>query len=251
METGFKWINTQILSDDFHGILNQTRHNGQIYPPEKLQDFLIGLQPFRFSLKVGVDLHSGLTMWWFLSDVGIPRSIGVFKNSMDQDLALLGFRLQNINNDRRTYINGNLGEGSEMIIQGPHPFHGGSRASCGLDLYLSLSFNNTENMTYSQWAQCFRQLNFKHLDTEIMQTIERHRLIGISHGGTWERYYSLSLKYSPENKADLESAIGQFVGKGKYRLYKQQDNLNIYENEFLMIYLENGKSSFELRFQPR
>jgi hypothetical protein len=252
----------------YRDILIERKHKTDRIAPDAVRGFIEEIEITRFAFKQGAKFENEkATLWWFVSEFGAKGKPGNVIAEIKKVFEAQGFTALDPVEDEHGWKEFSfVKETDEMqfVIKTKElePFVGSKEPMCGGDIIFDIAYRKpVQPSTVSGMIKLYPQIACPELPAEVLNYVNEHKIVHMSYGGTWERYYTWSVAISAEDEKAAENMLGdveEIIGGLGYSLWKEEGGIKTYQRQgsggetpsFMDLEIDKG-SIFMLRFQPR
>ncbi len=230
----------QVGSDaPFKRLLASEKQRSDHRAPAGLRALLGGFEVLRMSMAQGIAHGEGrLDVSWFLAELGIVGEAKATNARIDRVLTEQGFQFASGGDRMRLYRKTTKSAEHEVAMEAAAPWVGGKRQACGTSVSWRIrALEKSPAPRLRHTLAALPYLRDGRVSARLFDALADQRIERIDLGGTWTRYYTLSLNF-----AATDSESEATVLHGKVLAVLQAQGFEISKRSAAQIHLERGRS---------
>ena len=166
--------------------------------PAALRALLGGFEILRMSMGQGVGHSDGrLDVTWFLAELGVAGEAAATDAQIDRTLTRLGFERAAGGERMRLYRKTTPGAEHEVAMGASSDWDGGEKQACSTSISWRIrALDRSPAPALRDAVAALPYLRDDRIPESFFKALADERIERIDLGGTWTRYYSLSLNFA-------------------------------------------------------
>ena len=175
--------------------------------PAALRDLLTSVDILRMSASQGLDYTDGVAgLVWYFNEIGIAGSEDDVIAAITDKLTGAGFAVGPPPSEHWNHFfqreDSQLRH--EVMIEGPEGWTGGDREAAGVSLLWRVASRDPlPAPTFAEVVTALPYLVDDRIDASIYKALADLHVTSVTSGGTWTRYYSLSITFAASDELPL------------------------------------------------